>query len=87
MIILVNNKSTKFCQITIKRFIRKRQVVPFFLPHDVYDGLVLAMLITLTVSECVDLYSALSSKTNLLCAGCTSIQRTNTFCNTTIISL
>ena len=32
MIILINNKNTKFCQITLraKRFIRKRKVVPFF---------------------------------------------------------
>jgi len=32
MIIFVNDKSTKFCQITlhIKRFIHKRKVVPFF---------------------------------------------------------
>jgi len=32
MIIFINNKSTKFCQITlhIERFIRKRKVVPFF---------------------------------------------------------
>jgi len=37
MIIFINNKSTKFCQITlrIKRFIHKRKVVPFFLPHGV----------------------------------------------------
>ena len=40
MTILTNNKSTKFCQITlrIKRFIHKRKVVPFFLPHGVYVG-------------------------------------------------
>ena len=32
MIIFTNDKSTKFCQITlhIKRFICKRKVVPFF---------------------------------------------------------
>jgi len=38
MIIFINNKSTKFCQITlrIKRFIGKRKGVPFFLPHSVY---------------------------------------------------
>ena len=37
MIIFINNKSTKFCQITlrIKRFIHKRKVIPFFLPHGV----------------------------------------------------
>jgi len=37
MIISINNKSTKFCQITlrIKRFIRIRKVVSFFLPHGV----------------------------------------------------
>ena len=33
----INNMSTEFCQITlrIKRFIHKRKVVPFFLPHGV----------------------------------------------------
>jgi len=38
MTIFINNKSTKFCQITlrVKRFIRKRKVVPFFLLHGVY---------------------------------------------------
>jgi len=37
MVIFINNKSTKFCQITlrIKRFIHKRNMVPFFLPHGV----------------------------------------------------
>jgi len=32
MTIFINNKSTKFCQITlrVKRFIRKRKVVLFF---------------------------------------------------------
>jgi len=40
MIIFTNNKSTKFCQITlcIKRFIHKRKVVPFFLPHGVHQS-------------------------------------------------
>jgi len=35
MTIFINNKSTKFCQITlhIKRFIHERKVVPIFLPH------------------------------------------------------
>jgi len=37
MIIFTNNKSTKFCQITlrIKRFIDKRKAVPVFLPHGI----------------------------------------------------
>ena len=37
MIIFVNNKSTKVCQIAlyIKTFIHKRKVVPFFLPHGI----------------------------------------------------
>ena len=37
MIIIINSKSTKFCQITlhIKRFIHKRKVVPFSLPRSV----------------------------------------------------
>jgi len=32
MIIFINNKSTKFCHVTlrIKRFIHKRKVAPFF---------------------------------------------------------
>jgi len=40
MAIFINNKSTKFCQIAlcIKRFIDKREAVPFFLPHDVEGG-------------------------------------------------
>jgi len=35
MIILINIKSTKFCQdrLGIKRFIHRRKVVPFFLLH------------------------------------------------------
>jgi len=41
MTIFINNKSTKFCQITlrIKRFIDKRKVVPFFRPHGVHPML------------------------------------------------
>jgi len=37
MIIFVNIKNAKFCQITlrIKRFIHKRKAVPFFLVHGV----------------------------------------------------
>jgi len=41
MTIFINNKSTKYCQITmciIKRFIHKRKVVPFFLPQRVYTS-------------------------------------------------
>ena len=40
MTIFTDNKSTKFCQITlcIKRFIHKRKVVPFFLPHGVHQS-------------------------------------------------
>jgi len=34
MIIFTNNKSTKFCQITL-RIKTKRKLVPFFLPHGV----------------------------------------------------
>jgi len=39
MIIYINNKGTKFCQITLhnKRYIHKRKVVPFFLPNGVYE--------------------------------------------------
>jgi len=38
MIIFINNKSTKFCQITqcIKRFIHKKKSGSFFLPHGVH---------------------------------------------------
>jgi len=38
MMIFTNNKCTKFCQIALrtKRFIHKRKVVPFFLPHGAY---------------------------------------------------
>ena len=38
MIMFINNKTTKFCQITlhIKRFVHKRKGVRFFLPHGVY---------------------------------------------------
>jgi len=34
MIIFINNKSTKFCQSTlrVKKFIQERKSVPFFLP-------------------------------------------------------
>ena len=37
MLIFIDNKSAKFCQITlhIKRFIRERKVVPFSLPQGV----------------------------------------------------
>jgi len=40
MIIFINNKSTKFCQITLhmKRFIHERKVVPFFLPHGIVSN-------------------------------------------------
>jgi len=37
MIMFINSENTKFCQSTLrtKRFIHKRKVVPFFLPHGV----------------------------------------------------
>jgi len=46
MIIFVNNKSTKFCQVTlhINKFIHKRKVVPFFLRYSVYAKLLTAHL-------------------------------------------
>ena len=43
MIILTNNKTTKFCQIIlhVKRFTHKRKVVHFFLPHGVAIKMIL----------------------------------------------
>jgi len=55
MMIFINNMNTTFCQITLrmKTFIHKRKVVPFLLPHSVYDQLELHNIKTAYIKKIV----------------------------------